>query len=119
MDFFSSLGCPKGEPENQPKKIQDSGLMKIQKGVSQIQEMQPQFIVNVDIQASCCTASDTAAILQQYCTCIFDIGKMTSLDWTVTLFCPLLGLVISNAKGMAPIKVLLRARESKTLGKNF
>ena len=36
--------------------------------------------------------------------------------WLTTLFCPLLGVIISNAVGMAPVKAVLEARQKKKLG---
>ena len=45
---------------------------------------------------------------------------MSDLSWLTTIFCPLLGVLISNARGMAPVKALIAARRNKKLGeKNF
>lgn len=44
---------------------------------------------------------------------------MTDLSWLTTVFCPLLGVIISNARGMAPVKALIVARKNKKLGKSL
>jgi hypothetical protein len=44
---------------------------------------------------------------------------MTDLSWLTTIFCPLLGVVISNARAMAPVKALIVARKNKKLGKSL
>ena len=36
--------------------------------------------------------------------------------WVTTLFCPLLGTLISNAVGLAPVRAVLDARKNKKLG---
>lgn len=41
---------------------------------------------------------------------------MSDLSWLTTVFCPLLGVLISNARGMAPVKALIAARRNKKLG---
>lgn len=42
---------------------------------------------------------------------------MTSnLSWVTTIFCPVVGSIINNAKGAVPVMALLDARKKKKLG---
>jgi hypothetical protein len=40
----------------------------------------------------------------------------TDISWITTIFCPLLGVLIDNAEGWAPVWALLQARKNKRLG---
>jgi hypothetical protein len=41
---------------------------------------------------------------------------MSAPGWLTTLFCPLLGAIISNAVGLAPVRAVLEARRKQNLG---
>lgn len=41
---------------------------------------------------------------------------MSAPGWLTTLFCPMLGVLISNAVGLAPVRAVLEARKRQELG---
>ena len=43
----------------------------------------------------------------------------TDITWITTIFCPLLGVLIDNAEGWAPVWALLQARKNKKLGESL
>ena len=40
----------------------------------------------------------------------------TNIGWVTKILCPLLGVLINNAKGLAPVNALIAARKDKKLG---